>query len=196
MEKETVRIKVILGSIRPNRFSELSGHWIFDMLKNREGVEAELLDLREYEMPFFNEPVTPSNKKEPYTHEAVVRWTAKIKEADGFIVVTPEYNRGPSAVLKNAFDYAFQEWNDKPVGFVGHGVVGGARAIEALRISSIELQMMPIRNTVYIMDPWTLKEKDGTLKKGALDSYTQTAEGLIEQLLWYARVLKNARGKE
>ena len=89
-----LNIKIILGSTRPNRFSEFPGRWIFDMVKKREDVLAEILDLREYEMPFFNESATPSSKKEPYTNEAVVRWTGKVKEADGFIVIAPEYNHG------------------------------------------------------------------------------------------------------
>ncbi|RJR14022.1 NADPH-dependent oxidoreductase [Candidatus Parcubacteria bacterium] len=190
---DTLNIKIILGSTRPNRFSEYPGTWIFELLQKKEGVQAEIIDLREYPIPFFNEAVTPSSKKEPYTHEAVVRWTSKIKEADGFIVITPEYNRGPSAVLKNAFDYAYQEWNKKPIGFVSYGTVGGARSMSDLQLAAIELQMVPIRNSVYIQSPWTLRDTKGALNEGALDSYTKSAEGVIEQLLWWVRILKDAR---
>jgi NAD(P)H-dependent FMN reductase len=78
------------------------------------------------------------------------KWAAKISEADGYIIVSPEYNHGYSAVLKNAIDWVFPEWRNKPVGFVGYGNAGGARAIEQLRQVAIELQMVPIRSAVHI----------------------------------------------
>ncbi|MBI2610999.1 NAD(P)H-dependent oxidoreductase [Candidatus Kaiserbacteria bacterium] len=191
--EDHLKIKVILGSTRPTRFSEYPGRWIFDILKKREGVDAELLDLRDYEMPLFNEAQTPSSKKEPYKNEAVARWSKKIAEADAFIIVSPEYNRGPSGVLKNALDWVYPEWNQKAVAFVSYGTVGGARAIEALRISAIELQMAPIRNSVNIPSHWNLRESDGSLKVGALDTYERAAEGMIDQLIWWTKVLKRAR---
>src|SRR3989338_2823805 len=137
-------------------------------------------------MPFFNEAVTPSAKKEDYADEAVQRWTKKIKEADGFIIVAPEYNHGYTAVLKNALDYVSTEWNNKPVGFVAYGSAGGARAVEQLRAVAIELQMAPVRNAVNIMAPWFLRDEKGNLKSGALDSYQGAAEALLTQLVWWA----------
>ncbi len=194
MEKpEIICIKIILGSTRPNRFSDKPGAWMFEEMKKQQGIEAEMLDLREYAMPFFNEAATPSSKKEDYTHEAVARWTKKIAEADGFIVVTPEYNHGTSAVLKNAFDYVSKEWNNKPVAFVAYGTVGGARAVEQLRQVAIELQMVPIRNAVHIFSPWLMLDEKGMLKPGSFDPYQKSADMTIAQLLWWARTLKAAR---
>src|SRR3989344_5113159 len=146
-----LKVKIILGSTRPARFSEHAGGWILEQAKKIAGIETEILDLRDYAMPFFNEAVTPSAKKEDYADEAVQRWTKKIKEADGFIIVAPEYNHGYTAVLKNALDYVSTEWNNKPVGFVAYGSAGGARAVEQLRAVAIELQMAPVRNAVHIM---------------------------------------------
>ncbi len=194
MHKEDhLKIKIILGSTRPMRFSEYPGRWIFGILKKREGVDAELLDLRDYEMPFFDEAQSPSSKKEPYKNEAVARWTGRIAEADAFIIVSPEYNRGPSGVLKNALDWVYQEWGRKAVAFISYGTVGGARAVEALRISAIELQMAPIRQSVNILSQWDLRESDGSLKAGALEPYEKAAEGMIDQLIWWTRALKRAR---
>lgn len=193
MESPMLNIKVILGSTRPARFSEHAGQWILETLKARREAEAEILDLRDYQMPFFNEPVSPGYKKEPYSDEAVARWTKKIAEADGFIIVTPEYNRGPSGVLKNALDYAYQEWNKKAVGFVGYGSVGGARAVEQLRLVAIELQMAPVRAGVHVPAHWTLLDEKGALKPGAFDSYVQAAGAMLDQLLWWTRALKRAR---
>lgn len=191
--ENVLRVKIILGSTRPNRFSEHAGRWISEEAKKIAGVEAEILDLRDYEMPFFNESASPSYKQAPYKNETVERWTEKIAEADGFIIITPEYNHGPAAVLKNALDYAFKEWNNKPVGFVAYGSVGGSRAVEQLRQVAVELQMAPIRNAVHISAPWTLRDDAGNLKSGALAPYQQASEGLLAQLVWWAKALKVAR---
>ena len=191
--KEVLRVKIILGSTRPNRFSEQAGKWILEEAGKIAGISAEVLDLRDYAMPFFNEPVSPSYKQEPYKNEAVARFTSKIAEGDAFIIVTPEYNRGTSGVLKNAMDWVYQEWNNKPMGFVAYGSVGGARAVEQLRTVAVELQMAPVRNAVHIPAHWVLLDEKGVLKAGALDSYQMAAEGLLTQLVWWANALKAAR---
>ena len=82
-------------------------------------------------------------------------WAAKVAELDGFLFVTPEYNRSIPAVLKNALDYAYREWNRKPAAFVGYGPLGAARSIEHLRLMLVELQMAPTRSGVHItIDPY------------------------------------------
>ena len=191
--ENVLKVKIILGSTRPARFSEHAGAWILEQVKKIAGIETEILDLRDYEMPFFNEAVTPSAKKEDYKDEAVQRWTKKIQEADGFIIVAPEYNHGYTAVLKNALDYVSKEWNNKPVGFVAYGSAGGARAVEQLRAVAVELQMVPIKDAVHIMAPWFLRDENGNLKAGALDPYQGVAEGLLTQLARWTRSLKVVR---
>ena len=187
-------IKIIIGSTREGRFSEKPAQWIFEMLKSKEGVEAELLDLRDYPMPFFNEAETPSYKKQPYKNEVVVRWTQKIKEGDAFIIVTPEYNHGYPAVLKNALDYVYQEWNQKPVGFVAYGSAAGARSVEQLRLVAIELQMTPIRNAIHLpVDKWVAILTGKVPAEEVFSSLSERANGLIDQLLWWAKALKSAR---
>ena len=145
-----LNIAVILGSTRRGRFGEKPARWIFDELKKRPGVAAELIDLRDYDMPFFDEPVSPGWITEPYPNAAVARWTKKIAAQDGFIVVAPEYNRSAAGVMKNAFDWVYKEWNRKAIGFVGYGNAGGARGIEHMRATAIELQMAPVRTAVRI----------------------------------------------
>src|SRR5579859_7915590 len=140
-----VKIQVIIGSTRKGRFSEKPAHWIFDELKKRQDVDAELIDLRDWPLPFFDESISPSQNKGTYENALAAKWAKKIEEADGFIIVTPEYNHGYSAVLKNALDYVYKEWNKKPVGFVSYGgISGGTRAVQQLRQVAIELQMVPI----------------------------------------------------
>jgi NAD(P)H-dependent FMN reductase len=112
-------ISVIVGSTRQGRFSEKPAQWILQQLHKREGIEARLLDLRDFPMPFFDQPTPPAIPgRPPYEHEVVKKWTAQIAASDGFVFVTPEYNYGPSAVLKNAIDWVYPEWNRKAAAFV------------------------------------------------------------------------------
>ena len=100
-----------------------------------------------------------------------------------------EYNRGPTAVLKNALDYGYKEWNRKPIAFVGYGGVGGARAVEQLRLHAIELQMAPIRTAVHIQIPVYL----GVLKEGRslndFEPVVQSGKDMLDQLVWWANAL-------
>lgn len=189
------KIKIILGSTRPSRFSDKPGNWIFSEVRKKDNVEAELLDLRDYTMPFFNEPMSPAMIKDgAYANEVVRKWAEKIKEADAFIIVTPEYNHGTSGVLKNALDSIYTEWNNKPVGFVSYGGVGGARAVEQLRAVAVELQMAPIRNAVHIQGgPWNLLDEKGNLKDSAFAPYEKLASAMLDQLIWWGQALKVAR---
>ena len=190
----TFNIKVIAGSTREGRFSDKAAAWIVEEIKKQEGVVVEALDLRDYGMPFFNEPMSPSFKQEPYKNEAVARFTKKIEEGDAFVIITPEYNHGTSGVLKNALDWVYQEWNNKPVAFVSYGSVGGARAVEQLRLNTIELQMAPIRNSVHIPGEQYFSMLFGNTTPSELFSLQlKQAETMITQLMWWTRVLKNAR---
>ena len=127
-------ISVIVGSTRDGRFSEKPAKWILDHLKKRDGVDARLLDLLDFPMPFFDQPTTPATPGRPaFEHEVVQRWTTAIAESDGFVFVTPEYNYGPAAVLKNAIDWVYPEWHRKPAGFVSYGSAMGARGVQQLR---------------------------------------------------------------
>lgn len=190
-----LNIKIIAGSTREGRFSDKAAMWIAEEIKKQEGVAAEVLDLRDYDMPFFNEAVSPSYKQEPYKNEAVARFTKKIAEGDAFVIVTPEYNHGTSGVLKNALDWVYQEWNNKPVAFVSYGSVGGARAIEQLRLVAIELQMAPIRNAVHIPGEQYFPVAFGKAEaKDLFASQSEKAQAMASQLIWWTRALKAARG--
>lgn len=187
-------ISVIVGSVRQGRFAEKPARWILDHLKKREGVDARLLDLKDYPMPFFDAPVPPAMPGRPaYEHEAVKRWTQAIAAADGFIIVGPEYSHGPSAVLKNAIDWVYPEWNRKAVTFVGYGSVGGARAIEQLRQVAVEVQLAPIRSAIYVPAATLyghFRGQDVTPQLAELDAL---AEQTIDDLLWWTKALKSAR---
>jgi len=192
----SLNIKIILGSVRQGRFGDKPAEWIATLAKEKEGLSVELLDLRDYALPMFQEATSPANIKGEYESQEVNRWAEKIAEADGFIIVTPEYNHGYPSSLKNNIDYLYKEWGNKPICFVGYGSTGGARVIQQLRQVAIELQMAPTRNSVHIISPWLLTEVDGTLKVGALDAYDKPAENMLTQLTWWANALKNARNNK
>jgi len=142
------RIGIILGSTRPNRNGEQVAKWVFDIASRRDDAAFELVDLRDYPLPHLDEPVPPSMGQ--YQNDHTKQWAAKIASFDGFVIVTPEYNHGTSGVLKNAIDYLYAEWNNKAVGFVSYGSVGGARAAEHLRLVAGELQMADVRQQVVL----------------------------------------------
>ncbi|MEU0851279.1 MULTISPECIES: NADPH-dependent FMN reductase [Streptomyces] len=140
------KIGIILGSTRPGRNGEAVARWVLDVATKRGDAEYELVDLLDYKLPHLDEALPPSmgQYSQPHTQE----WARKIASFDGFIMVTPEYNHSTSGVLKNAIDYLFAEWNNKAVGFVSYGAMGGARAVEHLRLVVGELQMADVRAQV------------------------------------------------
>ncbi len=197
MSNILINIKIIVGSTRIGRFSDKAAAWIFEEIKKEQNVIAEIIDLRDYPMPFFNELESPAFKEKPYNNEAVVRFTNKIAEGDAFVIISPEYNHGTSAVLKNSFDWVYPEWNNKPVAFVSYGGVGGARAVEQLRLNSIELQMVPIRNAVHIPGEQYFQTVFGKMERKDLFIFvSKQAANMISQLLWWARLLKSARNQD
>lgn len=133
-----MKIGIIIGSTRPKRQGHIHAAWIKTFVEET-GHEARVLDLAEINLPFLNEPESP--KKGNYQQEHTKRWAATVSGFDAFILVTPEYNHSYPAPLKNALDTLYAEWNHKPVGFVGYGVRGGARAIAHLRDVVAEIKM-------------------------------------------------------
>jgi NAD(P)H-dependent FMN reductase len=191
-----LNIKVIVGSTREGRFSEKILPWLKSELDKTENISYEILDLRDWNIPFLNDPISPVYVSDGnYPSEIVRNFSKKIKETDAFLIIAPEYNHGYTAVLKNAIDSVYAEWNKKAVGFVSYGSVGGGRVVEQLRQVAIELQMAPIRNSVHIQAPWFLLDESGKLKAEALDGYNQSLTNTLEQLKWWGNALKEARLK-
>jgi NAD(P)H-dependent FMN reductase len=189
-------ISVIVGSTREGRFSEKPAKWIWDQLRKRDGVEAPLLDLLDFPMPFFDQPTTPATPGRPaFEHEVVQRWTTAIAESDGFVFVTPEYNYGPAAVLKNAIDWVYPEWHRKPAAFVSYGSAMGVRSVQQLRQTMIELQVAPIRSSVHIPVSTLLAHYQGGDVGAGLAELEVVADAMIDDLLWWTAALKTARAR-
>ena len=196
---EPLKIFIILGSTRKNRFSEKPGAYLLEELKKREGVSAELIDLRDWPLPFYDEAGSPNSLKGNFQNELAKKWNAKIAQADGYIVINPEYNHGMTAVLKNAFDWVYGDnWAKKPLGAVSYGSTLGARSVANLRTVAIECQLVPIRTSIHI---------PGDVYKAVSSGQNPTDPELwkpmrepvdrvgpfFDQLLWFVQALKKAR---
>ena len=182
------RIGIILGSTRPNRNGEQVARWVYAIAAQRGDAEFELVDLRDYPLPHLDEPLPPAMGQ--YQNEHTQRWADKIASFDGFVIVTPEYNHSTSGVLKNAIDYLYAEWNNKAVGFVSYGSVGGARAVEHLRLVAGELQMADVRQQVAL-SLLTEFENFSVLKPG---DYSQASlNTLLDQVIAWSTALAPLR---
>jgi NAD(P)H-dependent FMN reductase len=185
------RIGIVIGSTRPGRFGDKPAEWIAERARALGEFEVEIVDLRDYTLPFFDEQTSPAWG--PSQASGAKAWQDKVASLDGYIFTAAEYNRGPTAVLKNALDYAYNEWNNKPAAFVGYGGVGGARAVEQLRLHAVELQMAPIRNGVHIVWADYAKVAGGEAKLSDLPHLNSTADDMLKQFAWWVKALKAAR---
>ncbi|MDR7034845.1 NADPH-dependent FMN reductase [Mesorhizobium sp. BE184] len=185
------KIAIVVGSTRAARFADKPVEWIARIARQHADIDVEIVDLRDFPLPFFDE--VASSAWVPSQNEVAQRWQRKVAEFDGFIFTAAEYNHGPTAVLKNAIDYASNEWNKKPAGFVGYGGVGGARAVEQLRMHAVELQMAPVKSAVHITWGDFLAVREGQKKLDELEHLNQAAQALINDVAWWAKALKKAR---
>ncbi len=184
----TPSILVVLGSTREGRVGEKVARWLMRRLDEQPEADFELADLRDYRLPIYEGP--SSDRRDA----GVERWADRVAAADGYVIVTPEYNHGYPAALKSALDHAYAEWNRKPVAFVSYGGhAAGYRAVEQLRQVAVELQMVPIREQVGIQAPWTAFDAHGELMQTGA---TEAVGRMLDDLLWWTRALKHARATE
>jgi NAD(P)H-dependent FMN reductase len=187
-EQEVPHIAIIIGSTRPGRRGEQVAQWVLDLAKQRSDASFEIVDLADHPLPHLDEPLPPSLGQ--YTNEHTHRWAERIASFDGYVMVTPEYNHSTSGVLKNAIDYLFKEWNNKAVGFVAYGAVGGARAIEHLRLIAGELKMADVRTGVALS---MFHDFEGftTLKAG--DHQVAALSTMLDELVSWSAALAPLR---
>lgn len=189
-----LKIGIVISTTRATRFGHKPAEWVRSIAAGRSDMAVEILELRDYPMPFFDE--VASNAWVPTTNEVAQRWQKKVAEFDGFVFVTAEYKHGIPAVLKNALDYAYPEWNKKAAALVGYGAVGGARAVEQLRLIAAELQLATIRTGVYIQgaDFMAVWKEGKELKE--VSHLQQGVKDMLDQLAWWAAALKTARQQD
>lgn len=185
-----IKIQAILGSTREGRSGDKVARWFLANLPKNKEVEIEFIDLKDWNLPLLSEAMPPVTGQPGSV--LTEKWRSKISLADGYIFITPEYNHGYSAVLKNAIDHAFYQWQRKPVAFVSYGGLGaGIRAVEQLIQVSVELNMVPLRTQVNIPMIWTNFDEKGNFKTSTHND--EKAVKVYEDLFWMTKALKIAR---
>ncbi|HEY8395393.1 MAG TPA: NAD(P)H-dependent oxidoreductase [Bacilli bacterium] len=178
---DKMKIGIILGSTREGRLSPQVGDWVLGIAKERSDADFEIVDLRDYPLPFFGEQGN---------QEAIARWNQKLAEFDGFIFIVQEYNHSITGVLKNALDSARDAWANKAAGIVSYGSLGGARAAEHLRGILGELQIADVR-THPALSLFHDFENMSVFKPQAMQK--DTVKQMLDQLLSWTKALKSIR---
>jgi len=189
------KIAIIVSSTRPTRFADVPTAWIKAQAEARGDMDVEVVDLRDYPLPFFDE--VASNAWAPSQNAVAQKWQKKVGEFDGYIFVVAEYNRSITGALKNALDQAYVEWARKPMGAIGYGSMGAANAIGHLQNIGVELQMVPTRNIVRIGGSDFFKVHSGFGGSGNLGdiegSIGPSAKAMLDDVVWWANATKAAR---
>ena len=191
------KIAIIIGSTRATRFADKPAQWMLKQAKARDDMTVELVDLRDFNLPLFNEMA--SNTWMLSQDPAAIAWQTKMAEFDGFIFVVAEYNRSVTGALKNAMDQAAKEWVRKPMGAIAYGSMGASSALQHLRVIAVELQMVPVRNAVHIggADLFKIHPMGGNMN-GTVEqiegSLLPAAKGLLDDIVWWAKATMAAKG--
>lgn len=183
-----LKVQIIIGSTRPGRRGEAVARWVLEQAQARGDAEYELVDIADFKLPLFDEPNPPASGQ--YTQAHTKAWSAKIAQADAFVFVTPEYNHGVPGALKNALDFLYREWANKAAGMVGYGGVGGARAVEQLRLILGELQVADVRGAVHLslMTDW---EGGASFKPDP--RHLKSLKAMLDQLQAWGGALRTLR---
>ena len=192
------KIAIIVSSTRKVRFADVPTKWIEAQAKARGDMDVEVVDLRDYPMPFFDEMA--SNAWMPTQDPIALKWQKKLAEFDGYIFVLAEYNRSITGALKNALDQAYVEWAKKPFGAIAYGSMGGTSALAHLRMIGVELQMVPVRNTVHIAGGDLMKVHPGFGGSGNLADIEAhlmpSAKAMLDDVVWWAKATKVAKAAD
>lgn len=189
------KIAVVIGTIREGRVTDKLAKWVAEGVGAR--AEVELVDLKDYPLPFFDEAISPRYNPERAPKPEVKKWLDKVAEFDGYVVVTPEYNRSVAGVLKNAIDYLAYEADNKPVALVGHGTSGGAQAVANLRMALPGVGAVTLPQAIFFTDKvGEAIDAEGILKAELADNPYGPQNALATQtdtLVKYAEALKSVR---
>jgi len=185
-----LKVAIITGSTRPGRKSEAVARWVYGIAAKRSDASFEVVDIAAFDLPLFDEAFPPMMNQ--YTKPHTKAWAAKIAAFDAFVFVTPEYNHATSGALKNAVDFLFREWNDKAAGLVGYGAVGGARAVEHLRLVMGEVKVADVRAQVAL-SLFTDFENFSTLKPGPHQE--AAVNTMLDDLVAWGQALQAMRSR-
>jgi len=183
-----LRIAIIIGSTRPGRKGEAVGKWAYDIAQQRKDANFEIVDIAEFKLPLLDEPMPASTGQ--YSQEHTRIWSAKIASFDGYVFITPEYNHGTCAALKNSIDFLYQEWINKAAGFIGYGSAMGTRSIENLRLVLASLQVATVRVQVGL-SIFTDFENFSVFKPAPI--HAQYVNEMLDQLIAWSGALRSLR---
>lgn len=181
-------IAIIIGSTRPGRVAPQVAQWVYDIAQKRNDAQYEIVDIADFNLPVYDESIPPSMGGPE--HEHTKKWAAKIASFDGYVFVTPEYNRATTGALKNAIDYLYNEWNNKAAGFVGYGSFLGARAVENLRLIMGELQVADVRAQVGLS---LFTDFENFTQFKPADLHEDSVNMLLDQVNAWSGALKTLR---
>jgi NAD(P)H-dependent FMN reductase len=183
-------LRIIIGSTRPGRVGPAVAEWILRRAEEHGGFDVQLTDLAALDLPIFNEPNHP--RLQQYVHQHTRDWSALVDASDAFIFVTPEYNYGFNAALKNAIDYLYNEWVNKAAGIVSYGgVAAGTRATQMLKQVLTALRIMPVTDSVNIPFVRNFLDDDGRLKPNEVLESSATA--MLDEVLRWTEALRPLR---
>lgn len=184
--KEKIKLALIYGSDRENRFCDTVANWAINQIGKTD--EFDLMTIDPAKMDLSRQIGKESNAD-------LSDFRKRIKEAEAFMIVVPEYNHGYPSSLKFLIDAEYEGWRTKPVSFVSYGgISGGIRAVEQLRQVFCELHAMTVRDSVHLPNAWSQFDKDGNLTNRQVPE--KMFSNTIRQLEWWANALRAARKSE
>ena len=183
-------LRIIIGSTRPGRVGPSIAAWITERATEHGGFDVQVADLAELNLPMLDEPNHPRLRQ--YTHQHTRNWSAVVDASDAFIFVTPEYNYGFNAALKNSIDYLFHEWHNKAAGIVSYGgVAAGTRATQMLKQVLTALKIMPVPEAVNI--PFVAQHLDEDRRFKSTELIDASATAMLDEVLRWTESLAPLR---
>ena len=171
-----LKVAIIIGSTRSHRLGERVAQWVEIASKEMKDWDVTILDLQKKNLPFYDEIKLPAEMDRKYPNPKVQAWSKSIDEADAFLIITPEYNHSVPAPLKNAIDWLYPEWANKPAALVGYSTstIGAARAIEHLRNILATLAVATVRTGLTIGRAQDVIDEKGICKDENLNKVLRT----------------------
>ena len=195
-EGPPLRVALVVASTRSEgRFADLAVAWLHPLLLQRDDMAIDLIDLREHALPPYDLALPPARAARRYESPEHREIGERFDAADGFLVLTNEFNHGYSAALKNVLDHFFVEFQHKPIAFVGYGNVGGARAIEQLRQVAAELDMVSVRDTVNIVgaEMRSLRTGGAEAAHSIWAGHAPKLTAMLDNLEWWGQTARAGR---